>query len=51
MCKSELNLLKLEVGVLKLVAETYPHHSVDNVIQQMESRIKVMEGKNDGKRN
>ena len=43
MCKSELNLLKLEVGVLKMVAETYSHHSVDNVIKQMESRIREME--------
>lgn len=39
----ELPKLYKQLSTLKEVAVTYPHHSIDNVIQQLTSRIKELE--------
>lgn len=43
MTQIEKYRLKKQLAVLRNVAKTYPHHSLDNVIQQIESRIKEPE--------
>ena len=42
----ELHKLKVQVAVLKDVADVYPTCSIDNCITQIESRIKEMEKQN-----
>lgn len=35
--------LKAQVAVLREIAETYPHRTIDNIIQNLEARIKEVE--------
>lgn len=43
MTQGDYNRLTSQIGVLKQVAKDYPGKTIDNIIQQMEARVK--EGK------
>ena len=43
---SEYYLQKMHLDVLKSVAKEYSGKTIDNIIQQIESRIKVIESNN-----
>ena len=40
MTQGDYNRLTSQIGVLKEVAEDYPGKTIDNIIQQMEARVK-----------
>lgn len=43
MTTAEYIRLKAQVAVLKEVVETYPHRTIENIIQNIEARIKEVE--------
>lgn len=45
MTAGELIRLEAQIAVLKEVAEEYPGKTIENIIQQMQSRVKIWETK------
>lgn len=45
MTAGELIRIEAQIAVLKEVAEEYPGKTIENIIQQMQSRVKIWETK------
>ena len=45
MTAGELIRLEAQIAVLKELAEEYPGKTIENIIQQMQSRVKIWETK------
>jgi hypothetical protein len=43
MTTAEYIRLKAQVAVLRELAETYPHRTIENIIQNLDARIKEVE--------
>ena len=43
MTEYERTRLRAQLSVLKDIVQTYPHRTIENIIQNIESRIKAIE--------